>query len=401
VGGVLGGRVVVALAGVLGGLVVAVPGGAVRADAVRDREREMFATLELGEAWKASRGRGVVVGVVDSGADVGHPDLKGAVTEGPDLLDDFRRPFRRHGTAMSSIIAGHGHGAGAGDGVEGVAPEARVLAVRAVAEKGEDSAAEGDDGQDSALAGGIRYVVDHGARVVNMSLGEDGKDGQTRRAVAYAISRGVVVVASVGNDGGNGPRGFGPYAYPAAYPGVVGVAATGPDHQRAPFSNRNYSAVVAAPGVDVPAAWPGDSYALVTGTSPAAAIVSGVVALIRARDPALPPAMVTQALIEGTRHRPEGRYSPDLGFGEVDGLLAVRAADRLAALRGTGGMRPDRRFGGGTRLAPVRATSRPTWVMAGFGLAAALSLLGLVVSTTVAGVLWRRRPPGRGSVEAD
>ena len=374
-----------------------------RADEARQWQAQIFATLELADAWKISRGKGVTVGLVDSGADVDHQDLKGSVRAAPDMLEDWGDARRQHGTAMASIIAGHGHAGGA-DGVMGVAPEARIISIRALAEKEDPGYDSTDEGEDTAIARAVRYAVDHGAGVVNMSLGKYGLDLDTRRAVAYAIGRGAVVVASAGNEEQTRKKdaaGFAPYSYPASYPGVIGVAATRPDHKRAAFSNRNYSVLLGAPGVNVPAAWPGGGYRLISGTSPAAALVSGVAALIRARHPKLAPAMVAQAMIDGTRHRPRQGYGPDLGFGEVDAAAALRAADTLAvgALAGGGRMRghmaepgfpPRRRFGAGAG-GPVSVLPGSSWLIAGFVLVAAASLAGLVASVLIAGMYHRRR----------
>lgn len=367
------------------------PAPVAQADTIRDRQQQIFSTLELPAAWQISKGGGATVGLVDSGADTGHRDLRDGVTSAPDLLDNYGDPRRRHGTAMASIIGGRGHGGS--DGVLGVAPEAKIISIRALSEKGDPTYEDFiDNGDDSAIPEAIRYLVDQGADVINLSLGKYAVDARIRRALVYAVGHGVVVVAAAGNEGQtrkNAATGFAPYSYPASYPGVIGVAATGTDHGRASFSNRNYSVVVAAPGVDVPAASPGGGYRVVSGTSPATALVSGVAALIRARHPRLAPALVAQALIEGARHRPTARYGPDTGFGEVDALAALRAADRLAGTA-PAGLAPDRRFGTGG-WAPVQVVPRPAWFTAGFVLIAMASMVGLITSVVIAGMFHRAR----------
>ncbi|MGI8330826.1 S8 family peptidase [Actinomadura scrupuli] len=391
-------------------LVVApgLPSRTASADDIRDRQQPMITTLDLSTAWRTTRGRGVTVGVVDTGVDAGNRDFKGAVTTGPNFLqtiDGKSAPKRLHGTAMASLIAGRGHGAGNRDGVVGVAPEARVIAVRALGEKEDASFGAYQDDlelESAAISNGIRYVVDHGADVINLSLGSYGRGGDIRRAVAYAIAHNVVVVAAVGNDGDSHRKvdenGFAPYSYPAAYPGVIGVAATDPDHERAYFSNRNYSALVAAPGANLPAGLPGNGYELVSGTSPATALVSGTAALIRARYRKLAPPLVAQALLSGTAHRPGSGYDADVGYGEINAARALEAAGRLAGYTSTSrtGVAAGGRFVT-KKPGPVQVIPRPAWFTGGVFTVGLVSLAGLFGAMLTGGLLFRRvarRDPG-------
>ncbi len=143
-----------------------------------------------------------------------------------------------------------------------------------------------------------------------MSLGGPIASMYDRSAVAYAIAKGVVVVASAGNDGDSkSPKkvdkdGLVRLSYPAGFVGVIGVAAVGRDGSPAEFSDRNSSVVVAAPGAGVVGAGPGDSYWVGEGTSQAGAIVSGVAALVRAKYPHMAPALVAQAISQGAAAAP-------------------------------------------------------------------------------------------------
>ncbi|GAA4090040.1 type VII secretion-associated serine protease mycosin [Actinomadura miaoliensis] len=380
---------------------------AAHADGVRDRQRPMIQTLELEDAWKVTRGRGVTVAVVDSGVDPRQQDLAGAVTTGPNMLaevDRDSRPARMHGTGMASLIAGRGHGPGGRDGVIGVAPEARILGIRAIGEEEDPSYArytESDEAED-AVARGIRYAADHGADVINLSLGKDDENPKEREAIAYAIGKGVVVVSAVGNDGESKKRldrdGFAPYSYPAAYPGVIAVAATDPDHGRAAYSNRNYSVLLSAPGTAIPVAAPGGDYYVTDGTSDSSALVSGIAALIRSRHPKLPPALVTQALLNSARHGPSATYDPNVGFGEVSAARAVRAADALVAPRQTVGQPPWQRFGADDP-GPVAVIDRPAWVRPLILFVTVLGIAGAVMAVVVAVTLARRHPRDRPSPE--
>jgi type VII secretion-associated serine protease mycosin len=310
------------------------------ADEVRDRQTPIFGILGMDAAWKITRGAGVTVAVVDSGVDPAQADLRGKVTTGPNMLADVdagTQPKRLHGTGMASLIAGQGHGPGGGSGVMGMAPQARILAIRAIGEK-EDASYfryRTSEKADEAVARGIRYAADHGADVINLSLGKNEEVPAEREAIGYAIGKGVVVVSAVGNDGEDPNAldgdGFAPYSYPASYPGVIAVAATEPGHARAAFSNRNYSVVLSAPGAGLPVAGPGGQYFVSSGTSDSSALVSGIAALIRSKHPKMAPALVAQALLQSTRHGPSGGYDPEIGFGEVHAARALSAADSLAS----------------------------------------------------------------------
>ncbi|MQY03559.1 S8 family serine peptidase [Actinomadura macrotermitis] len=372
-----------------------------RADEVRDRQEPILKLLETDGAWKITRGAGVTVAVVDSGVDATQADLTGSVTTGPNMLaevDAGTRGVRRHGTGMASIIAGHGHGPGGGAGIIGIAPQARVLAIRAIGEP--EDASYGryrvSDGADDAVARGIRYAADHGADVINLSLGKYEEAPEERAAIGYAIGKGVVVVSAVGNDGDKQRRldedGFAPYSYPASYPGVIAVAATDPDHARAGFSNRNYSVVISAPGAGLPVAGPGRRYYLSDGTSDASAVVSGIAALIRSRHPKMPPALVAQALIAGSRND-GGKYEVGTGFGEVSAFRALSAAGRLTAARpgGTGGKAAGERFGDGSP-GPVAVVPHPAWFRPLIAAVTAGGVIGAGAALVIAVALARRAP---------
>lgn len=371
--------------------------GAAEAGQARAAALAQLAEIGVPAAWGTSRGRGVTVAVLDTGTDPGTPDLAGSVTAGPDYtlgVNPARyRPPHWHGTYIASLIAGHGSGPGRDTGVLGVAPDATVLSVRVVLDEQEPGfpVYSANQRYKNALARGIRYAVRNGAQVINMSLGAATGTGSLRQAIEMAISHGVVVIASAGNDGQQS-GGFTPYSYPAAYPGVIAVAAVGADGRPASFSDRNSSVVLSAPGVSVVGAAPGGGYAQASGTSPAAAFVSGVAALIRSRYPGLGPALVRQALVSSAAHRPPGGYRPGTGFGEVDAPAALAAAGRLAARGGggSGGLGAGQRFGPG-RPGPVQVVHRDAARISGDERVAAAGAAGFLAATAVLGVLGGRR----------
>jgi subtilisin family serine protease len=279
---------------------------------VRAVEQAQLKSINVPAAWRVSQGRGVTVGVLDTGVDASAADLSGSVSTGPDYTQGADppgyQPPHLHGTFIASLIAGHGSGPGRAGGVIGVAPAARVLSVRVILDDQEPGIGpyNTDPRFADAIGQGIRYAASHGAAVINMSLGSIQPTQATQAALAYAVSRGVLVVASAGNSGAPG-QAYTPYSYPASFAGVVSVAAVNESGVRAAFSDRNSSVVLSAPGVQVLGAGPGGTYLQASGTSPAAAFVTGVAALIRSAYPRLSPAQVEQALISSAAHRPPRR----------------------------------------------------------------------------------------------
>src|SRR5262249_42799231 len=159
----------------------------------------------------------------------------GSVIDGPDLTGLHTSPqnsnWGQHGTWMASIIAGHGHGVGP-DGIRGIAPEAKILSIRGIPDKGDpgDQAFNKEAGRriQNELATGIMTAVKDHAQVISMSIGYSAPSGVVRNAIAYAYKHGTVLVASSGNSGGNDSQhgktnGLSPVSFPAEYPGVLGV----------------------------------------------------------------------------------------------------------------------------------------------------------------------------------
>lgn len=230
---------------------------------------------------------------------------------------------------MAGIVAGHGHGAGNGDGVMGIAPEAKILPVRVILEDGDPARAKARSSRGNALAEGIRWAADHGADVINLSLGDDSKSAHPEagedEAVQYALKKGSVVVASAGNGGEKGDH----ISYPAAYPGVIAATAVDKFGTRASFSTRRWYATVSAPGVNVVIADPDRKYYEGWGTSAAAAFVSGAVALVKSAHPGLTPAQIKKLLEDTARNAPADGRDDSRGYGFIDPAAAIKEASRM------------------------------------------------------------------------
>lgn len=308
-----------------------------------------LAGLHVPQAWQAApaEGAGITVAVLSTGVDASHLDLSGAVQTGPDYSGSGRTPggpyWGFEGTAVAGLIAGHGHGEGGATGSMGVAPRARVLSLRVTLEYDDplNSDTTITKRLPDAIAAGIRYAVDHGARVIALpldpgTLGFAGGDpaaagGSTaeRAAVSYAAAHDAVLVAPAGDNG----AGSDAIDYPAAYPGVLAVGATTRDGQLAPFTNTGSYVALTAPGSGLTLAAPGGGYDNLASTDMSAALAAGVAALIRSRFPTLTAAEVVQAMERGVTAPPGGRARPGTGHGALDAVSALTAAAAIAAQR--------------------------------------------------------------------
>ncbi|WP_285750167.1 type VII secretion-associated serine protease mycosin [Lentzea sp. NBRC 105346] len=270
--------------------------------------------LDVYTAQEISKGDGVVVAVIDSGVDAQHPDLAGQVLPGTGFGSskgtDGTTDTDGHGTGMAALIAGKG---GQG-GVRGIAPRAKILPV---------ASAEKEQFALDVVADSIRWATDHGARVINMSLGfTSSLTPSLVRAVNYAIEKDVVLVAATGNEGGA-------VSAPANIGGVIAVAGTNRMSEPWKSSNTGEDTVLAAPAEGVVTASPtsvySTGYAEMDGTSAASAIVSGVAALVRGRYPTMSAPDVVNRLIRTAKDMGEPGRDKATGFGMVDPVNALTA----------------------------------------------------------------------------
>jgi type VII secretion-associated serine protease mycosin len=293
------------------GAPVLAPAPAAHRDPVRDEQRHLK-TLDVPETWRLSTGDGVTVAVIDSGVDGTHPDLVGQVLPGTDMVTggDGRTDAVGHGTTVAAIIAGRGDDT---NGVVGIAPKAKILPIRVL-----DNENRYDDA--IVVAKAVRWAVDNGARVINLSLGGNGNSGALAAALDYAFAKDVVVIACTGNVSATGPA---EVWYPAREPGVLAVAGLERDGDVLwSGSITGRQTVVSAPATGLLGARPG-GYWRVQGTSFAAPMVSAAAALVRSRWPTMSAANVVNRLVQTARDLgPLGR-DDEYGFGMVDPLAAL------------------------------------------------------------------------------
>jgi type VII secretion-associated serine protease mycosin len=365
-----------------------VPPTAAHADGIRAQQWALDA-MHTQQAWQTTKGKGITVAVLDTGVEADHPDLAGNVLPAKDMIGfgakQGQRAWARHGTAMAGIIAGHGHGPGDSDGVLGIAPEAKILPVRVILEDDDPARGRARTTRGNALAEGIRWAADHGADVINLSLGDDSASAHPEpsedEAIQYALNKNVVVVASAGNGGDKGDH----VSYPAAYPGVIAATAVDRYGTRASFSTRRWYSTVSAPGDKIVIADPDHRYYEGWGTSAASAFVSGAAALIRAAHPGLTPAQIKQLLEDTARNPPAGGRDDSRGFGFIDPAAAIKAGGRLKPEGLQAASYGEKYFGSG----PDAARSEDD--TSGWAAPLAGGFGGLLL--VVAVVLWRGRRP--------
>ena len=269
-----------------------------------DEAQYSLAKMRLPEAHTIANGDSVLVAVIDSGIDISHPELTGAIVE---TFDTLKPPFKphAHGTAIAALISGHAR-------LLGSAPSARILAARAF-----DPAAGSADATTFNVLRSLDWAAARFARIINMSFAGP-FDPAIRRSLDAAHSKGIVLIAAAGNAGPKSPP-----LYPAADPNVIAVTATDYEDNLFSASNRGSYIAVAAPGVDILVATPEGGYHLVAGTSYSAAAVSGIAALMLQHNPGMTPDAIRDTLMATAKDLgPKGR--DDLfGAGLVDAYRAI------------------------------------------------------------------------------
>jgi subtilisin family serine protease len=282
------------------------------------------AAIGLPGTQQTASGSGVTVAVIDTGtADL--PQFAGSVTEGPSYVSGGADPGEEdHGTEVADLVLQ-------------VAPEAHILAIRAISN---GTGATTHNLTSCPVGSAINYATAHGAKVINMSIGANSGDATDytdceAQAVENALAAGVTVLAGAGNNGttsdftsgGSGSDGEDDESFPAGFTGVIAVAALSQSGSRADFSTVHSYNDVAAPGVNIPAVDETGAAVVEDGTSEATPLVAGIAALILAKAPHLAPSQVAEA-IERTAAHP-GNWNLETGYGEVNATAALAAAEKM------------------------------------------------------------------------
>jgi subtilisin family serine protease len=285
-------------------------------------------TVRLPEAWNTTVGNdSMILAIIDSGVELNHPDLAPRLVGGYDFVNNDATPNDDfgHGTMVAGIAAAVTNN---GEGVAGGAWSGRIMPIKVLDSNG---AANDDD-----IAAGITFAVDHGARVINLSLGGPGESNTLQAAVNYATSRNVVVIAAAGNDGqASDIRKRTLEHYPAACAGVIAVGSTDASGNHSPFSSYGSWIDVVAPGqatispsVGISTTVRGSTYGTGSGTSFSAPLVAATAFLMRSANPAADQATISLRLIGTAR---------DIGTPGVDSVFGAGMIDAVAAVEASGG----------------------------------------------------------------
>lgn len=264
------------------------------------------------EVWSRSTGHGIRIGVIDTGVDYNHPDLKSSVARGVNVINSTNLPHddNGHGTHIAGTIAA----AGGMQGMIGVAPRAIIYPVKAFSYDG--SAYVSD------IILGIDWCIRNKMHIINMSFGMKTKSSALQSIIRKAYSENIVVVASAGNDKKNRV-----IDYPAKYTQTISVGATGRNGKIAPFSNRGPNIDIYAPGERIHSSWLGGGYREMSGTSMATSHVSGTIALMLSMKSGLKPDEIKRRLRRTAR--PIGGSKSQTSMGEVCATRMVKATKQV------------------------------------------------------------------------
>ncbi|WP_067923660.1 S8 family peptidase [Alicyclobacillus shizuokensis] len=259
------------------------------------------------EVWNKSIGQGVKVGILDTGVDFTHPDLRDNIAAYMDFTGSPAGPrdVEGHGTHVAGIIAAESNNVG----LVGVAPGAKLYCAKVLGDNG--------SGGFDAIIRGIDWLIQQGVDVINMSLGCSVEPPQeVHQAIQRAAAAGIVICAACGNENTD-------VGWPAKYDETIAVSAMGMDYNRAEFSNHGVKNEIIAPGVDILSTFKGSTYARLSGTSMATPIVTGSVALyismIKAQTGKRPPAEQIHAAIDASAvHLGKEGRNEDFGVGLIN-----------------------------------------------------------------------------------
>ncbi len=288
---------------------------ALEPDDPRYGEQWHLPSISAPAAWDATTGSAsVTIAIIDTGVDYTHPDLAGRCVAGYNYVARNGDPMddHGHGTHVAGIAAATGNNS---TGVAGMDWKARIMPLKVLDSKG--------TGYESDVAEAMRYAADHGAKVINLSLGSSDYSYALQEGVDYAYRKGVTVVVASGNKGSD-------VYYPGACEHAIAVGALDSRDNLASFSNRGPAQDVTAPGVSILSTVPG-GYGRMSGTSMASPLVAGCAALVLAKYPAYTPSQVEKAIKDGAVDLGSTGFDTSYGFGKVDAASALGSSQPAPA----------------------------------------------------------------------
>jgi subtilisin family serine protease len=272
-----------------------------------------LAKLDILQAHELATGTGVPVAVIDSMIDGTHPEFRDSAIEFMDATGTDSQEAHAHGTSIAGVIAARGS-------LTGIAPGVRLIGIRAFL--ADEASGAGAYGTSWRILTALDDASEAGARVVNMSFAGP-EDPLVGRSVEGAVKRGIIAIAAAGN-GGPTARPL----YPAAYPGIIAVTAIDKDDLVYAQANQGDYVALAAPGVDILVPVPDNSYQVSSGTSIAAAHVSGLAALVLSRQPDLTARQLTDILLASSADLGAPGRDVTFGAGLPDALAAIKASQK-------------------------------------------------------------------------
>ncbi|OEF99271.1 hypothetical protein BHF71_09335 [Vulcanibacillus modesticaldus] len=266
---------------------------------------------ELG--WKKTRGaEDVIIAVIDTGVDLNHPEFSGRLIDGYNVIEPSLPPMDDdgHGTHVAGIISANTNN---NQGIAGITWFNKIMPIKVLDQSGAGTLFD--------VAEGIIWATDHGAKVINLSLGNYAESKYLHDAIKYAYSKDVVIVAATGNDNTD------ELGFPAAYPEVIAVSAIDSNRDRAEFSNYGSYIDVVAPGVNIPSTYPDEQYAALSGTSMASPHVAGLAGLIRSINPELTNNEVVEIIKKTATDLGMPGKDPYYGYGQINILEAINYSE--------------------------------------------------------------------------
>ncbi len=218
--------------------------------------------------WKETKGKGIKVGIIDTGVDYNHPDLKDRITECKNFTNENSdMDLNGHGTHVAGIIGASLNGIG----IVGVAPECEIYSAKAFKKDG--------SADNYAIAESLEWMIKKNVNVINMSFASEKPSEEIYKKIVKAYNKGIILVAAAGNDGST----VNSIGYPAKWKEVIAVTAVDIENKHAEFSSCGKEVLVAAPGKEIYSTFPGNAYKVLSGTSMSTPLIAGSVALFQCK----------------------------------------------------------------------------------------------------------------------